>query len=126
MGGRDPESQGLLTDLAYDLIVLQDSPGYIYAIVVPVCPWHLLVDICVDTRHSAAGLRGKAQRKTDRDRCCKLDLTSRSFAWTIRIAGNSEQEPRVSPLIDGDACVTLRVGSFLKSEGLSRVAVALV
>jgi hypothetical protein len=54
-----------LTDLAYHLIVLQYAPCDVHAVVVPVRPWHLLVDICVDARHLAAGLLGKAQRKTD-------------------------------------------------------------
>ena len=57
-----------LTDFAYDLVVLKDAPGDIHAVVVPVGTRHLLVDICVDARHFAAGLLGKAQRKTGRDR----------------------------------------------------------
>jgi hypothetical protein len=57
-----------LTDFTYDLIVLQHAPSDVHAVVVPVRARHLLVDICVDARHSAAGL-GKAQRKTGRDHC---------------------------------------------------------
>lgn len=56
------------TDLAHYLIVLQHAPSDVHTVIVPVGPWHLLVDICVDSRHFAAGLLGKAQRKTVRDR----------------------------------------------------------
>ena len=56
------------TNLAHNFIVLQDAPRNVHAVIVPVRPWHLLVDICIYTRHFAAGLLGKAQRKADRSR----------------------------------------------------------
>ena len=74
------------TDFAYDLIVLQHAPSDIHAVVVPVRAWHLLVDICVDARHFAAGLLGKAQRKTGRDRCIGRVCAFRNFR-DRRIAG---------------------------------------
>ena len=58
-----------LTDFAYDLVVLKHAPGDVHAVVVPVRARHLLVNICVDARHFAASLLGKAQRKAGRDRC---------------------------------------------------------
>ena len=41
------------TDLAHDLVVLQHTPADVYAVVVPVCPRHLLIDIGVHARHDA-------------------------------------------------------------------------
>lgn len=54
-------TQGALTNLSYYLVVLQHAPSYIDAIIVPVCPWHLLVDICVDTRHLVVALLGASK-----------------------------------------------------------------
>lgn len=45
---------GQHTDLAHYLVVLQVSPGDVHTVVVPVRPWHLLVDICVDACHLAS------------------------------------------------------------------------
>lgn len=47
------------TYLAHDLVVVEHAPGYVDAVVVPVRPRHLLVDVGVDARHwedSAAAL----------------------------------------------------------------------
>ena len=41
----------LHTDLANDLIVLKHAPGDVDAVIVPIGPWHVLVDIGVDARH---------------------------------------------------------------------------
>jgi len=46
------------TDLAHDLVVLQHAPANVHAVVIPVCPRHLLVDIGVHTRHDARFLGG--------------------------------------------------------------------
>jgi hypothetical protein len=53
------------TDLAYYLIVLQHPPCNVYAIIVPVRPWHLLVDISIDAGHLAAGLLAKAEHSAN-------------------------------------------------------------
>ena len=39
------------TYLTHHLVVLQHSPGDVYAVIVPICSWHLLVDVGVDSRH---------------------------------------------------------------------------
>ena len=41
----------ICTYFAHDLVVLQDSPADVDAVIVPVCPGHLLVDVGVDARH---------------------------------------------------------------------------
>lgn len=63
----------MLTYLANDFVILEDTPGDVDAVIVPVRPGHMLVDIGIDTRHlevdrrfpsaptierCAAGLRG--------------------------------------------------------------------
>ena len=63
-----------LTDLAHNFIILQHAPSDVHTIVVPIGPWHLLIDIGIDTRHGAAGLLCKTQRKTGKSRRC----------WVIR------------------------------------------
>ena len=42
------------TDLPYDLVVLEHTPCDVDAVVIPVCPRHVLVHICIYTRHFAA------------------------------------------------------------------------
>jgi len=50
------------TDLAHHLIVLQLPPSDVHAVIVPVRPWHLLVDIGIDARHVEVAARlSKAQ-----------------------------------------------------------------
>lgn len=41
----------MLTYLANDLVILKDTPGDVNAVIVPVRPGHMLVDIGIDTRH---------------------------------------------------------------------------
>lgn len=51
----------LATYLADDFVVLQHAPLYIYAVIVPVAPRHVLVDVGVDSRHAGDILpRGQA------------------------------------------------------------------
>lgn len=45
----------VLTDFADHLVVLKNAPGDIHAVVVPVGPWHVLIDISVDARHGDGG-----------------------------------------------------------------------
>ena len=39
------------TYFAHDLVVLQHAPADVDAVIVPVCPGHLLVDVGVHARH---------------------------------------------------------------------------
>ena len=48
------------TDLAHYLVVLQNAPGYVDAVIVPIRSGHLLVDIGIDARHAAGGLARRA------------------------------------------------------------------
>lgn len=66
----------MCTNLPHDFVVLQHAPGDVDTVIVPIRPWHMLVDICVDSRHSAAGL--EAQRKAGRGRvmCFRGNLES--------------------------------------------------
>jgi len=70
---RHPE----LTDLSDYFIVLQHTPCNVYAIVVPVGSRHLLVHICIDARHAAAGLLGAGHNRPE-------PMLSRSFAHRIK------------------------------------------
>lgn len=45
-------SKGARTYFPNNFIVLQHAPRDVDAIIVPVCPWHLLVDVCVYTGHA--------------------------------------------------------------------------
>ena len=56
-----------LTDFAYNLVVLQHAPSNIHAVVIPVGARHLLVDICIDTRHCSRPV-GHSAKRTGRDR----------------------------------------------------------
>ena len=40
------------TNLANNLVVLEQAPGYVDAIVVPVGPWHKRIDVGVHARHA--------------------------------------------------------------------------
>lgn len=51
----DLSSPDELTYLAHNLVVFQDPPRHIHAVIVPVGPRHSLVDICIDARHGAGG-----------------------------------------------------------------------
>ena len=44
-----------LTNLANHLVVLQDTPGNVHTVIVPVGPGHVLVDIGIDARHGDGG-----------------------------------------------------------------------
>lgn len=39
------------TNLAHNFVVLQNAPGDVDAVIVPVGPRHGLVDICIDATH---------------------------------------------------------------------------
>lgn len=48
------------TDLLNDLVVFQNAPADVNAIVVPVCARHLLVDVGVDASHGGGSPGGAA------------------------------------------------------------------
>ena len=52
----------LLTDLSHYFIVLKHPPSNVDAIVIPICPWHLLVDIGIDSCHAAGSLNRLLQQ----------------------------------------------------------------
>ena len=45
-----------LTNLPNHLVILKDPPSDVYAVVVPIGPRHLLVDICINSRHDVDSL----------------------------------------------------------------------
>lgn len=92
---REPGSaQGVRrTDLPHDLIVLQDAPRNIDAVIIPVGPGHVSVDVRIDTRHPGGGLvdgdEGKHGEDGDEaEEECADEVEQRSCPrWSFGIPG---------------------------------------
>ena len=49
------------TDLAHHLVVLENAPGDVDRVVVPVCPGHSGVDVCIDSSHAGSRMKRNQQ-----------------------------------------------------------------
>lgn len=62
------------TDLSDNLIILHHTPGNIHAVIVPVRPGHLLIDISIDPCHVA---RRRQQAETAKNKAHKVTMLAK-------------------------------------------------